>query len=431
MPTSHRSRALARFSPASRLAALILALAAPGEVLAQAKPAPLDLAAAIARAAAADPAQAGGQSRLAAAEAGVRQAGMRLNPSLDVELENFTGSGPYSTLGRSEATVSYAQTFERGGKRAARGGIATAELELVRLQQAVRRLDLARAVQLAYAEALAADAELLIAEARLIAADRAEADIARRVKSARDPLFAGARAETLTAQAQIDRDQARAAAIAAKAELARLWGGPADFVLDPETFFQVTPPKGDPGEETADLALLAAARDAAEARIRLERSRQVADPTLRAGLRYLGDGSDVALVVGGSIPLQRYDTNKAGVERALAERNAAEADLAAARLARGREVARLMARLLAAATESERIRAEVIPSAIRTVDLVRDGFNRGGFQYLDVTEAERALAAARERRIVVLRQFHIDQAALDRLTGRHAGLVQTPLAETR
>lgn len=430
MSTSSWSRALARLAPAF-FAALILVLAAPGAAMAQAKPPILTLSEAIERAAAADPTLASHDARMQAAQAELRQAGLRPNPTIGLELENFAGSGAYSILDRSEATASYQQTFERGGKRTARTGLASAEIEVARRRAEVRRLDLAKAVQVAYAEALAADAELLIAEARRISAHRSQADIARRVRSARDPLFAGARAETLTSQAEIARDQAQRNAADAKAELARLWGGAPDFVLDLETFFTAAPIIAAADGETADLALLAATRDAAEARVGLERARQITDPTLRAGLRYFGDGSDVALVVGGTMPLQRYDTNRAGVERALAERNATEADLAAARLTRERDIARLTARLASAAAESEAIRAEVIPSAVRTVDLVREGFNRGGFQYIDVTEAERALAAARERRVTVLRQFHIDQAALDRLTGRHAGLVRIQTAERR
>ncbi|MDP3853325.1 TolC family protein [Phenylobacterium sp.] len=431
MPIFHRSRAFARLALASHSAALVLALVAPGAAQAQAKPAPLTLSEAIGRASAADPAAAAAEARLEAARADLRQAGIRPNPSIGLELENFAGSGAYSLLDRSEATASYQQTFERGGKRAARTDAAAAEIEAVRLRQAVRRLDLIKAVQVAYAEALAAQADLLIAEARLIAAHRSQADISRRVRSARDPLFAGTRAETLTAQADIARDQARQAAIDARAELARHWGGAPDFTLDLETFFKASEAQTAPAQETTDLALLVAVRDVTEARVRVERARQVADPTLKAGLRYFGDGSEVAFVVGGTFPLQRYDTNKAGVERALAERNAAEADIAAARLAREREITRLTARIVASALESERIRAEVIPAAIRTVELVRDGFNRGGFQYFDVTEAERALADARARRVSVLRQHHLDQAALDRLSDRHAGLIPTPVAERR
>lgn len=426
-----RGSALARLVTAPQVVALALALAAPGAALAQDKPAPLGLTEALTRAAAFDPSTSGARARLDAAEAARRQAALRLNPTLGLEIENFAGSGSYSMLDRSETTASYQQTWERGGKREARTSLAAAEIELTRLRQSVRRLDLIKEVQVAYADALAAEAELLIAQTRLIAAQQSQSDIARRVRSARDPLFAGSRAQTLAVQAEIGRDRAQQAALDARAALARYWGGAADFSLDLKDFFQVTAPAAASVQDTADLALLAAARYLAEARVKVERSRQIVDPTMRAGVRYFGDGSDVALVVGGSIPLQRYDTNKAGVERALAERNAADADIAEAKLLREREIARLTARLSASAVESERIRAEVIPEAIRTVELVRDGFNRGGFQYIDVTEAERALADARERRVVILRQHHQDQAALDRLTGRHVGLASTPITEGR
>ncbi|WP_068877934.1 MULTISPECIES: TolC family protein [unclassified Phenylobacterium] len=431
MPIFRPSCALARLLAAPFLAALALAFG-PGAALAQAPAPSLTLTDAVTRALAVDPSTAAAEARVEAARAAQRQAGLRPNPALGVELENFAGSGAYSILDRTEATVTYQQTFERGGKRTARTAVAAAEIELVRRRQEVRRLDLIKEVQVAYAAALAAEADLLIAEARLIAAQRSQTDIARRVRSARDPLFAGARAETLTAQAEIARDQARDTARNARAALAAFWGGSPDFSLDLETsFFRTASTTAAVPAETADLALLGATRDAALARVELERARQVADPTLRAGVRYFGQGSDVALIVGGTIPLQRYDTNKAGVERALAERNAAEADIAAARVLQAREIARLRAKLAASAAESERIRAEVIPSAIKTVELVRDGFNRGGFQYIDVTEAERALADARARRVTVLRQHHTDQAALDRLTGRFAHLASTPSAEPR
>ena len=156
------------------------------------------------------------------------------------------------------------------------------------------------------------------------------------------------------------------------------------------------------------------------------------DPTVRAGVRYLGQGDNIALVVGGTLPLRRYDTNQAGIERAQAERTAAEVEIETARLSLARETAHLSRRIAAAAGESERIRAEVVPAAIRAVEQVRAGFNRGGFQYIDIAEAENALFDVRARRVLVLRQLHLDQAALDRLTGRHANLVsQTASAEPR
>ncbi|OHB27882.1 MAG: hypothetical protein A2790_14665 [Phenylobacterium sp. RIFCSPHIGHO2_01_FULL_69_31] len=434
MHLRYRGRASARPGLAL-IAGLLLTVTGPSAALAQssavAAPPILDLGEALARASAADPAATGWDARLGAAQASVRQAGVKPNPSLGFELEDLAGSGTYSVLDRTEATLSYQQTLERGGKREARIGLARAGAEVTRRRRDVRRLDLLRDVQVAYAEALSAEADLLIAEARLVAAQSAQTDVDRRVRAARDPLFAGSRAEAATAQAEIERDQARAAARNARDVVARYWGGAADFALNLETFFGAVPPSGDRAVAVADLALLEAERDVATSNVRLEQSRAVTDPTLRAGFRYFGDGNDVALVVGGTLPLRLHDNNKGAIDRAISERSAAEADITAERVLREREIARLMARMAASATESERLRAEVIPVAIRAVEQVRDGFNRGGFQYMNVADAERALADARARRVAVLRQFHLDQAALDRLTGRHAALASSNLNAER
>ena len=432
MPPIYRGRRLRRIriwlARTTTAVGLLLACGAVAETSAPT----LTLSEALARAQAFDPGRPVLDARVSAGEAAVRQAGVRLNPSLDIELENFAGTGVYALADRTEATVSYQQTLERGGKRQARTGLARSQLEIVRLRGTVRALDLLRDVQVAYVEALAAEADLVIVEARRVAVMSAQRDVERRVKSARDPLFAASRAETVTAQVEIARDEARTAAADARTRLASFWNGGANDALDVKTFFEAVPSIVAPMSLIADLQVLAAERDAASAAVRVEQAKAVSDPTLRGGIRYLGQGSAVALVLGGTIPLQRYDTNAAGVARAQAERIAAEAEIEAARLARERDIAHLTRRMAAASREAERIRTEIIPVAILAVEQVRDGFNRGGFQYIDIAEAEKALFDVRVRRVVVLRQFHLDQAAFDRLTGRHAALVtQTPSAEPR
>jgi cobalt-zinc-cadmium efflux system outer membrane protein len=109
------SCALARLLTACLLATLSLTCG-PCVALAQAPSPTLTLTDAVRRALAADPSTAAAEARMEAARAAGRQAGLRPNPSIGVELENFGGSGAYSILDRTEATVSYQQTFERGGK---------------------------------------------------------------------------------------------------------------------------------------------------------------------------------------------------------------------------------------------------------------------------------------------------------------------------
>src|SRR5690606_4795230 len=112
--------------------------------------------------------------------------------------------------------------------------------------------------------------------------------------------------------------------------------------------------------------------------IKLAEANAATDPLLRVGVRRFGQGSEVALMVGGSIPLGMSQAGRPAIERAQAERVAAEGELAAARLARKREIDRLTAQRAALATEAQRIDGEVIPAAQRAATLVVDGFNRGG-----------------------------------------------------
>lgn len=438
MPNNIRAR-----RPARKLAALSASLlilgALPVAPLAQTLQPPtappaeaMRLTDILSRAAAFDPAAGASDARIQAAEAGLRQAGVKPNPAIGFDVENFGGLGGIGLVDRTEATVFYEQTLERGDKLNARLGVGRAEVELSRARALIRRLDLLEQVQIAWVEAQSADALVDVAKRRLETAVGLERDVARRVAAARDPVFAGERAKTAVAQAQLDLDRARENARQARARLAAYWGAGAGIVLDPSDYLKpaVTVP-GPISEDLPDMRLLIAERDLAGSRIGLERSRAVTDPRLRGGVRYLADGNGVALIIGGSIPLQRYDTNQGAIDKASAERLAAERDIDAWRVEREREISRLIARRASSIAEISRIDRDVLPGARRAADLARDGFNRGGgaFTYLDIAEAERAVLDAEARRIELFKAFHLDTVRLDRLTAAHAPLIAN--TETR
>jgi cobalt-zinc-cadmium efflux system outer membrane protein len=409
---------------------LTAAWSPPAIVLAQSSPAgvtvggqPLTLNAALRRAVEADPAKAGLDARLRAVDAGVRQADLKPNPTLGLTVENLPTLGGGDILGRTETTLSYEQRLERGGDRPARTTLARSEGLLVVAQARIAQLDRMEAVQRAWADAMAAQATLEIAHERLSLAERFQTEVQRRVNAARDPLFAGARAEAELAQAQIDFDQAEIAVRVARIVLAKFWDGTADFNLGQSDFEDTSASRVAAGEvASADLEAFRARQAIAEAQARLEEARAVPDPTVSVGVRHIWD-NEVALVFGGSIPLQRHDRNQGAIDRARAESLAAQADQNALRQEREREIARLQVQLLARANEARRIAEETLPQAERAVTLVRDGFARGGFTYNDVMSAHTALLQTKARRVAVLQTFHNDRARLDRLTGAHAELL--------
>lgn len=408
-------------SAASLSLALLLALFSSGLAAENAHPKPvLTLQEALARAEATDPALRAAASRLEASKAAERQAAALPNPSVALEVENFGGSGPNRSLDSAETTLAIEQTVELGGKREARTRLAQREGDLARSRADLAKLNLFQQVEEAWVEAIAAEAAVELANERLSVAERLGAEVARRVRSARDPMFATARAEADTAAARVALNKAESDAQAAKIALASWWGGEPDFVLDVAAFEHISARAVADATLSADEAALLAERDVARANIDVERSRALPDPALSLGVRQFNENDEYALVVGASVPLPLFDSNQGNIDRAIAESAAADLEFEAGRRNRERQIAQAQSRLSNAAMEAKLLAEKVIPEAERAVRLIREGFNRGSFGYLDLIEAQRALLDAREQRIEALKDYHLNQSALDRLTGAHA-----------
>ncbi|WP_162843438.1 TolC family protein [Parasphingopyxis lamellibrachiae] len=370
-------------------------------------------------------------ARLEALRAARAQAGVSPNPTVELYGENLLGTGQNRFVDGAEITASYAQTIERGGKREARVTLASREIDVAEAEALVQRLDIAQRVQTAYVEAMTAQAMVEVTSEQLRLARALEVEVNRRVQEARDPLFAGTRAATRVAEAQVDFDLAEHARSAALTRLAALWDSSSeDLTVDNDAFFEL----GTSGDlqsrpSVADLRVYEARVRRAEAAIELERARRVQDPTVRGGVRYLNQSREFALVVGASIPLGRNDTNRANIARAIAERRQAEANIEVARVARLRAVRLAHERVEETRLEATAILQRVYPGAQRTLEQVREGFARGGFRHVDIDEAQTRLGVVRERIVDAAAEYHRARVELDRLTGRFAAPL--PLEENR
>ncbi len=401
--------------------ATIAILALPIPVLAQSVT-PLGLTQAIERAIDADPGLRAAGAAVDAAVGSRQQARARANPELGIEVENFGGSDEQRGFDAAETTFSLSQEVDVAGQRRARVRLAERELHGAELERIVRGLDLIRDVQVAYYEALAAEELVTIARERLATAEALNTSVARRVSAARDPLMAGARAEAGLAEARIALSRAEANSATARAQLASLIGGDmgvalitADFAL-PAANGHV---HASPTDSSPDLARLLTARQRAGEATRVERSLAWRNPTLSLGYRRFEDQEgEGALVVGLSVPLGVFDRNQGSVARARAEERQAEYELEAGRRALEREFSSIQRAMDADAAAVRASEETVIPQAERALALAQDGYNRGAFSYLDVLDAQRALTDAREARVETLKSYHLNEAALDRLTAR-------------
>ena len=365
--------------------------------------------------------QAADQARLGA-EAGVRQADRALNPTLDVTAENLLGSGFYSGIGRSETTFALSQRLEWGEDRQARTSLAAADITIARANGDIRRQDLLYQVELAYLAAQKAEADLAVALERAEIAREIVATVERRVDAARDPLMAGAKAQTVLADAEISVENARRISQSAKMRLASFWGGDTTFSVDMTAYGVAFAPSPSLSTQLAspELALAQAEAGRAAAVVGVERARAEQDPTISGGFRYFQETGEVALVVGVSIPLTFADQNDGAIARAYAETSRLRFEGEALRRNIEREANTARSQMDIAQAEVEAIDARLLPSAEQALAYAQQGYSAGGFSYLDVLDAQRLVVQARLQRNSALHSFHSARVALARLTGAHA-----------
>lgn len=382
----------------------------------------LSLETAIRRALQASPLLAVGTARREALEASRDAAGLKPQPTVEMTAENF--GLPMSDLyDQFQITGTYSQRIERGGKRQARVALVNSELSIVEAEALIARLDLIKLVQEGFVEAQATEAKLAVARERLRVAQELRREVGRRVASAKDPIFAGTRAETGVAEARADVELAEHAQDAALKRLAMLWGGaPARSIAEAGRFLDVEDVDA-AAPSPADLALFEARRARSISSVALQRANSERDLTVSAGPRILAIGA-LGAVAGVSVPLGGRRLGQARVAEAEAEGRRIDAELAVERFNRERAIALAAEKVDESRHEVELIRGSVLDNAERTLEQVRFGYNRGFFSFADVSAAQVTLVNARARIIDAAERYHLAKAELDRLTGRFTNLAR-------
>lgn len=382
-------RRLPRFAAGGAVAALValLAMLIPGAAFAE----PVTLADALARADQSSPTLAAARADVAAAEGRALQAGLRPNPELGLEVENFAGTGTFSGVDDAESTVTLGQRFELGGKRSARQRAAQAEVDVARLRLKVARADLRRQVRDAYAETLADSRRLDLAREQFLRAENLQKIAVELVDAGREPPLRAMRARTATLEAVGRVRAAEAEYLQSQRALAALWGG-GDDLPEPTVVADTAPPEGvaDPAT-TLDVRLAEAEVVASIAAVDRERSLGRPDVTVTVGARQFRGTDDTALVVGASMPIGIFDRNQGNVAAANAERAGAEARRNAALAGAIRRTRDAQAALRTAEARLSFLQTRAEPEAIEAVRIAREGFSAGRFTLLDVLDAEQAL----------------------------------------
>lgn len=391
---------------------------------AQAVDEPLDLAAAIQRALAQQPALAGFVFELRAQEARVAEAGLRPATQVDLLVEDAGGTGERRGFSAAQTTLSLSHLIELGGKREGRIAVAEATQAQLKTAQAALQLDVVAEVARRFIDTVHQQARLHVAQQDLQLAQRMQEAVARRVRAARAPTVEVARSEVRVSQAHLEIEHAEHELQSSRRFLAAAMGerqvrfGEALgdlYTFAPVVAFDDLAGRIDSSPEFLQFADEARVRDA---ELRLVELRRRPDVRTQLGVRHYDSGDDVALIAGFSVPLGSARRAQSAIDRARAQRARTDAEREAAFL---KVQAQLFAQYQAlehARLEANTLRERVIPQLERALQMTESAYQRGRYSYLEWTDAQRELLAARRRLTDVAATFHTLSVEIERLTGQ-------------
>jgi cobalt-zinc-cadmium efflux system outer membrane protein len=330
-----------------------------------------------------------------AAEARLRQARVRPNPTLALEVENAFGSGPFEGFGNAETTLGVTQNLELWGRRGARVDVARAEAGTAALRRDLAVVDAAGRLALAYAEAEAAERRFDLAQEALsitLADARAALTL---VEEGREPMVRALQGESEAATARATLDEAMAERDAAFARLTAVAMLPTPATSIETSLIDQVPSASRIGGDTTPIVRVAEAeRDAAERRIAVERLQSQPDVSASLGVRRYEAEDATALTLGLSLPLPLFDRNRGNIDAAQAEFRAADARLMGARQETQADRNAAAARLKASTSRVTATDAGVT-AAQEAYRLSRIGFDAGRISQLELRSSRAALIFSR------------------------------------
>jgi cobalt-zinc-cadmium efflux system outer membrane protein len=357
------------------------------------------------------------------AEARILQAGIKPNPKLSVEFENFLGTGELSGVKGLETTLQLSQVIDLAGSLKNRVVTANASLAVTDADYEAKRIEVFAEVARRFTESAAGRVELDTAiEARILHEQTVEA-VQVRVDAGQTTPMELNKARIAFALSQVGEEHAEHELATSRQSLAALLGEEepsfgeisADLMTLPDVpEFSLLVQRL---EESPVLARYTIEARWREAQIQLEKSLRRAGPLLSGGLRRVEATDDFGLVASVSLPLPVRDQSQGRVREARERRAQVDALAKATRLEMISTLFAVYQEMVHMRTAFTQLQEEIMPLADENYTLAEEGYLKGRFSLRDMQEAQHSLINLRKQVLANATAYHLFVIEIERLLG--------------
>ncbi|WP_039783431.1 TolC family protein, partial [Herbaspirillum huttiense] len=334
------------------------------------------------------------RKEIEAVEATIIQAGARPNPEFSALVEDTRKSTRTSTYLIN-------QPIELGGKRDARIEAAQRARDMALLGYSAKRTEIRAGVVAAYYDVMVAKERQRLAKELLDLAKTAADMTGRRVTSGKISPVEQTKAKVAEASAQLELNQADSELILSQKKLAMFWGSVGNEFQLTDGGVETLPELPAIAQLTEKVAIGPAVKlaqlevERRRALAKIESSKRIPDVNLTFGNKRDESAARNMWVVGISVPIPVFDSNKGNELEALKRVDKARDELSVVEVQMQSEAAQSFERLRNARDEAAALRGEIVPGAQSAYQAARTGFELGKFGYLDVLDAQRTFFQAK------------------------------------
>jgi cobalt-zinc-cadmium efflux system outer membrane protein len=357
-------------------------------------------------------------------EARIIQASLRINPELNLQVEDVLGTGAYSGGSQAQTTLQLSQVIELGGKRAARREVASRARGITQFEYESVRVDVLANVTQRFIHVVAKQQSLELAITNHRLAEDALTTVQKRVEAGKASALEATKAQVALARGEVLVGATRNALNAARKLLAASWRNddPVFERAEADLFARrpIPPYQALAGQisSSPEIARWISEKRLREAEIKLADALRVPNLTVGGGIRLLEGNGEEALVFGLTMPLPLFDRNQGGSAELRAEFGRAEADQKAAEFRIGAVLLGLYEETVHNIHVIEGLERKILPMAEEALAISREGYVQGRFSYLEVLDAQRTVFDVRQEYIRMATSYHQLLVEIERLTGQ-------------
>ncbi|MHC5082555.1 MAG: TolC family protein [Planctomycetota bacterium] len=366
-----------------------------------------------------------------AARARQLQAGLWPNPELDIEVENFGGTGERSGFDVAVTTIQLSQLIEMGNKSHKRKYVHSYDSKLSELDFRARRQDLSAEMATSFIQLLFMQEKEMLWNDLIQVSTEITDSVEKRVQAGKDSPIDLSKSKIKLANTKLQQLEIVKYKAFYRKRLAAFWGsqtpqftsvaGRMDQLSDLplrqslQVFLQENP----------ELLKQAVNVQKRQAEMSLAQSRSLPNFKIAGGVKYFDGDNDTAFIMGLSVPLAISDRNQGGRAEAMHNIRQAKESQKASYLSVWNRVNKIYADLETAHKRAVILRDEVLNASEQLFNASRIAYEQGKADYLELLDSQKMYFAAKNDYIDALAQYHISRTKLEQLIGRSLQEINT------